>query len=102
MMAAMSKRRHYTQSEREHWLAQFEKYPSTAISFCREHGLCYQTFLRWRRNARKIKSSTAAPASFIEVELPTRPSTPTCRELVELTFPGGLTLRIQPQTTPQP
>jgi hypothetical protein len=36
------------------------------------------------------------------VDLPTRPSTPKCRELVELTFPGGLTLRIQPQITPQP
>jgi transposase-like protein len=101
-MIAMSNRRHYTQSEREHWLAQFGKLQSTATSFCREHGLCYQTFLRWRRNARKTKSSTAAPAPFIELEIPARPSPPTCSELVELTFPGGLTLRIQAQTTPQP
>jgi len=102
MMPAMSNRRHYTQSEREHWLAQFDEHPSTATSFCREHGLCYQTFLRWRRQARKIKSSTAASAPFIELELPVRPSTPPSSEVVELTFPGGLTLRIQSQATPQP
>lgn len=101
-MAAMSNRRHYTQSEREHWLAQFEEYPSTAISFCREHGLCYQTFLRWRRDARRNKSSTDAPVPFIELGLPVRPSTPPKGELVELTFSSGLTLRIQSHSTPQP
>ncbi len=35
MMAAMSNRRYFTQSEREDWLAQFEKHQSTATSFCR-------------------------------------------------------------------
>ncbi len=49
MMGAMSNRRHFTQSEREYWLAQFEKHQSTATSFCRQHDLCYQTFLRCNR-----------------------------------------------------
>jgi len=62
-MIAMSNRRHDTQSEREHWLAHFEKQRSTATSFCRDHGLCYQTFLRWRQNARKTISSTATSLS---------------------------------------
>lgn len=102
MMAVMSNRRHYTQSEREHWLAQFDQHHSTASSFCREHGLCYQTFLRWRRQTRQQKSSTAAPAPFIELELPARPANPPRSELIELTFPGGLTLRIQSHATTQP
>jgi len=105
MMPAMSKRRHYTQFEREHWLSQFDQHPSTATSFCREHGLCYQTFLRWRRQSRDSKPSTTdAPAPFIELELPVRPSssTPPSSEVVELTFSGCLTLRIQSQATPQP
>lgn len=101
MMAAMSNRRHFTQSEREDWLAQFEKHQSTATSFCRQHGLCYQTFLRWRRDARINKPSAAAPAPFIELALPVRSSTPPKGELVELTFSSGLTLRIQSQPTPQ-
>ena len=100
MMPCMSNRRHYTQSGREQWLAQFEEYPSTAASFCREHSLCYQTFLRWRREARK--DYTADTASFIELELPAPAVNPTRSELVELTFPGGLTLRIQSPVTSQP
>lgn len=100
MMPCMSNRRHYTQAEREHWLAQFDQHPSTAASFCREHSLCYQTFLRWRREARKNNTTDTVP--FIELELPTPSVSPPRRDLVELTFPGGLTLRIQTPATSQP
>ena len=100
-MPAMSNRRHYTQSERERWLARFTQHSSTASSFCREHSLCYQTFLRWRRQTGK-NTATPAPVPFIELELPTRPANPARSELVELTFPSGLILHVQSHDPSQP
>ena len=92
MMVPMSNRRQYTQQEREHWLAQFDQTDSTAISFCREHQLCYQTFLRWRRAKRE--SNRAGNPDFVEIEVPGAPVAPPAAPRVELTFPGGLTLCI--------
>ena len=91
MMPSMSTRRHYTQQERERWLTKFDQTGSTAVSFCREHQLCYQTFLRWRKAGRE---SNAVSADFIEIEVPAPSSAPLTVQQVELTFPGGLTLRI--------
>ena len=71
-MIAMSNRRHDTQSEREHWLAHFEKQRSTATSFCREHGLCYQIFLRWRALLEPVpKPADFKGACFLAVLLNT-------------------------------
>jgi len=96
----MSKRRHFTQSEREQWLARFDSHDSTAASFCRNHDLCYQTFLRWRRLARQ-QHPPSAPGPFIELELPAQSPSSAPHQTVELSFPGGLTLRILPNTSQQ-
>tara|TARA_R110002167_G_scaffold364347_1_gene586117 strand:+ start:184 stop:486 length:303 start_codon:yes stop_codon:yes gene_type:complete len=100
-MADMSTRRHYTRHERERLLALFDHTDSTALAFCREHQLCYQTFLRWRKLARDQVSEPAP--EFIEIEVPSSAPRASAAPQVELTFPGGLTLRIfAPIATPQP
>ena len=88
----MSSRR-TTRKQREHWLAQFDQSTLTAAAFCREHQLGYQSFLNWRR-----KAQPDTPIEFIEVEVPS-PKAPSISQssVVELTFPGGLLLRIHPQ-----
>jgi hypothetical protein len=100
MMARMSTRRYYTQQDREHWLTKFDQADSTAVAFCREHQLCYQTFLKWRKAGRE--SNIVSGADFIEIEVPTPPPAPPTAPRVELSFPGGLTLRIFTPLSPQP
>jgi hypothetical protein len=93
----MSSRR-TTRKQREHWLAQFDQSTLTAAAFCREHQLSYQSFLNWRRNAQLIEADTLT--EFIEVEVPAPIATPISHSSVmELTFPGGLRLRIHPQSS---
>ena len=100
MMAGMSTRRHYTQQDRERWLTKFDQTDSTAVAFCREHQLCYQTFLKWRKAGRK--PNTGAGANFIEIEVPASSPAPSTAQRVELSFPGGLTLRIHSPAPTQP
>jgi len=96
-MLGMSSRRS-TKKEREHWLEQFDQSSLTAAAFCQEHQLSYQAFLNWRRKAQSSEADT--PTEFIEVEVPTPASTPISHNsIVELTFPGGLLLRIHPQSS---
>ncbi len=97
MLGAMSYRR-YTEEERAAWLARFERFTGSAVSFCREQELNYQSFLRWRREA--ASEAPGAP-EFIELALPSPASAP-AGETVELIFPGGLTLRINPQPIRRP
>ncbi len=95
-MLGMSSRR-FTKKEREHWLAQFDQSNLTAAAFCREHQLGYQGFLNWRRKARPAEVKTGT--EFIEVEVPPPTNTPVNHgTVVELSFPGGLLLRIHPQS----
>lgn len=97
MLGAMSYRR-YTEEERAAWLARFERFTGSAVSFCREQGLNYQSFLRWRR---EVTPETTGAPEFIELALPCPASAPAA-ETVELIFPGGLTLRINPQPARRP
>lgn len=93
----MSSRR-FTKRQREHWLAQFEQSNLSAAAFCREHQLGYQGFLNWRRKARPTEAKNLT--DFIEVEVPAPQTTLISHEsVVELTFPGGLLLRIHPQVS---
>ena len=91
----MSSRR-TTPKQRAHWLAQFDQSNLNAAAFCREHQISYQSFLNWRR---KVESDEASPSpEFIEVEIPIAATTSVTRDsVVELTFPGGLLLRISPR-----
>ena len=96
----MSTRRHYTQQERASLLSQFDHRKTTAVAFCQKHDLCYQTFLRWRKNARDL--TTQSETDFIEIDVPTFPPASPAVPQVELSFPGGLTLRIHSQVPIQP
>lgn len=95
MIGGMSSRR-TTPKQRAHWLAQFDQSNISAAAFCREHQLRYQSFLNWRR---KAQSDEACPSpEFIKIDVPVAATTPINREsIVELTFPGGLLLRISPR-----
>lgn len=92
MIGGMSSRR-TTPKQRAHWLALFDQSNLNAAAFCREHQLSYQSFLNWRR---KVQPDETNPSpEFIKVEVPITAATPVSREsVVEVSFPGGLLLRI--------
>ena len=68
----------------------------SAAAFCRERGLSYQSFIRWRRAAGRL-SAPEPTAGFVEIDLaPRREASSGIGALVELDFGGGLVLRIRP------
>jgi transposase-like protein len=91
-------RRRYTEKQRKTWVAKFERSSTSAAAFCRKHRLNYQVFLRWRREAGG--GAESAP-EFLEIEVPSPAAGSGTAETVELTFPGGLVLRIHPQSAPR-
>ena len=97
MLRAMSRRR-YTEKQREAWVAKFDRCDSSAAAFCRRHRLNYQVFLRWQREA--AKKAQPSP-QFLEIEVPCPAPAPQA-QMVELTFPSGLVLRIHPQPVARP
>ena len=95
--------RRYTEEERAAWLAKFERTTGSAAAFCREHGISYGSFMRWRGQA-EPGPSAPGPAEFIELDVP-RPATVQGGPGgpgVELSFLCGLTLRIVPAPPSQP
>jgi transposase-like protein len=91
-------RRRYTDKQRQGWVAKFERSTSSAAAFCSKHQLNYQSFLRWRREA---GGGAESGPEFLELEVPCPAGTGEAEpEMVELTFPSGLVLRIQPQRAP--
>jgi len=97
MLEDMSKRRRFTQQQREELLTLFDKSSMRASVFCREQDLNYQTFLTWRRRDRK--SEQRKEIDFVEVEWPLKQETQTERHnshRIELLLPGGMSLRIEP------
>jgi transposase-like protein len=48
-------------------LALFERSGKSVSAFCREHGLCEQTFYYWRKRLRRDAILPAAKAGFAEV-----------------------------------
>ena len=57
-------RRHYTDKEKIEYLAEFTRSGGTAAAYCREQGLVYQTFMRWRRERNgDLELGQSAPAT---------------------------------------
>ena len=92
-------RRRYTDEEKARLLAEFQACGSTA-AFCREHGLCYQTFLNWRRAAPGDEAFPERP-EFIELDLG-RPVRAAPAVLIELELGDGIVLRVRRDPAPQP
>jgi len=95
--------RRYTEEERAAWLAKFERTTASCAAFCREHGISYGSFMRWRGGAAPEPTSEPESAEFIELEVPPSPPGPppeSGQQSVELSFPCGLTLRIIPAPRP--
>jgi len=93
-------RRRYTDEEKARLLAEFQACGSTAAAFCREHRLCYQTFLNWRRAAPGDEAFPERP-EFIELDLG-RPVRAAPAVLIELELGDGIVLRIRRDPAPQP
>ena len=57
-----------SKEEKEQYLALFERSGKPVSAFCREHGLCEQTFYYWRKRLRRVAASVpAVKAGFAEV-----------------------------------
>lgn len=95
-------RRRYTDEEKARLLDEFHAGGATAAAFCREQGLCYQTFLNWRRAA-PDDSTPPERTEFIELDLARAPrpeADPAM--LVELDLGGGIVLRVRREPVPRP
>jgi transposase-like protein len=53
--------------EKAEYLALFERSGKPVSAFCREHGLCEQTFYYWRKRSRSGAVRPAVKAGFAEV-----------------------------------
>jgi len=51
--AGVARRRTRSQKEKAHYLALFERSGKPVSAFCREHGLCEQTFYYWRKRLQR-------------------------------------------------
>lgn len=88
-------RTRYTDEEKARLIGEFEQHGATAASFCRDHGLIYQTFMNWRRGAKPTLQNPSTSPEFIEFELGAAPHPhPAEQPLVELELGGGMVLRI--------
>ena len=66
-----------------------------AMVFCRERGIHYQSFLRWRK--RTVAPVDAAPvgrAAFVELTVQPGPERPATQLAAELVLAGGMVLRV--------
>ena len=99
----MAKRKRYSEKQRSGFLTKFECWDGSAAEFCRKHGLSYQSFLNWRRNA-AAQPRTEEPPRFVEFDLspePAPPAPPASREsrreaVAELELGAGVVLRVYP------
>ncbi len=94
----MSQRRRYSDKDKARWLGEFERVGGSAAAYCKERGLGYQSFMRWRSataKASEVEQVQQAPG-FVEIDLTPRRESHAAGALVELDFGGGLVLRIRP------
>jgi transposase-like protein len=56
-----------SKAEKAEMLALFERSGKSVSAFCREHGLCEQTFYYWRKRLRRDAILPAVKAGFAEV-----------------------------------
>src|SRR5271165_2966681 len=60
-----------SKKEKAEILALFERSGKSVSAFCREHGLCEQTFYYWRKQVRPDAILPAVKAGFAEVAVET-------------------------------
>jgi transposase-like protein len=75
----------YSAEQRREMLSAFERSGQSAMAFCRQHGVAYQTFIAWLRKER-VRNAPPAPdgsQAFAEVMLPQgSPSSPVAVRVV--------------------
>jgi transposase-like protein len=65
----------------------------TASAFCRERGIGYQNFLRWKRTT--VPELTAGSPAFVELAVESAaPSAPVPAVVAELSLGGGIVLKV--------
>ena len=83
----------------------------SVAEYCRRHGLCYSTVMRWRREAHVLPDHCEAMPSFVEVEVCPGDEGRTAVQseslersepalCAELALPGGALLRIYGNVSP--
>jgi hypothetical protein len=90
---AVGARRFRTVEERNEFVALFTKSGLSAAAFCREHGLCEQTFYYWRKQASRSRSAVVAAHSaprFAEVTVAPAGAT----GAICINLPAGLSIEV--------
>ena len=65
----------------------------TASAFCRERGIGYQNFLRWKRT--RVPESAAGSPAFVELAVESSaPIAPVPAVVAELSLGGGIVLKV--------
>jgi transposase-like protein len=67
----------YSPTQRQELLDGFDRSGISAMSFSRQHGIHYQTFIAWLRKRRENSSSSAVPGKPIRRASPRPTSMPT-------------------------
>ena len=83
----------YTAGQRQNLLEAFDRSGLSAMTFSRQHGICYQTFIAWLRKRRQTGEALppGVPA-FAEVILQEPPPAPTTA--LRIVLPCGTTLEV--------
>lgn len=67
----------------------------SATAFCRERGICYQSFLNWKKKAASPDRITTGRAAFVELSVePEAPKATVSPLLAELVLGGGMVLKV--------
>lgn len=79
--------------QREALLDAFERSGLSAMAYCRQNGLIYQTFAAWVQKRRCSRIQEAAPA-FAEVVVETRSPVTSPATALRVTLPSGAVLEL--------
>ena len=91
----MVRRKHTPQQWRQ-WIEQQRSGKSSVRSFCQQHGLCLQTFYRWRR---KLGGASGDSAEMISVQVVPDGSPIQASNVVSIHLPCGTRLETPTDTS---
>lgn len=97
-------RRRYTEQEKARLVRECEHRGIAASAFCRQRGIPYQSFLKWRahRRARRLPRKSAGEFLEFEVAAPTQCVVARTATVVELNLGPQTVLRIFTGGAPNP
>jgi hypothetical protein len=89
----------YTPTQRQELLDAFDRSGISAMSFSRQHGIHYQTFIAWLRKRRENSCSSAVPGpAFAEILLD-GPATASPSAALRIVLPCGTVIELASRAT---